>query len=111
MQQEDERLASVKQYILHNYMNKIELNKLAAIAGLNPVYLGAYFKKANGCSIKQYITRIRVNNAESLLSTGGYTVSEAAMKSGFDDLFYFSKVFRNSKGYAPSVLLKGKTHS
>ncbi len=110
MQQEDERLASVKQYILQNYMNKIELNQLASIAGLNPVYLGAYFKKANGCSIKQYITRIRVNNAESLLSTGGYTVSEAAMKSGFDDLFYFSKVFRNSKGYAPSVLLKGKTH-
>ncbi len=110
MQQEDERLASVKQYILHNYMNKIELNQLATIAGLNPVYLGAYFKKANGCSIKQYITRIRVNNAESLLSTGGYTVSEAAVKSGFDDLFYFSKVFRNSKGYAPSVLLKGKTH-
>jgi AraC-like DNA-binding protein len=111
MQREDERLASVKQYILHNYMNKIELNQLATIAGLNPVYLGAYFKKANGCSIKQYITRIRINNAENLLSTGGYTVSEAAMKSGFDDLFYFSKVFRNSKGYAPSVLLKDKAHS
>ncbi|HEX2944732.1 MAG TPA: AraC family transcriptional regulator [Clostridia bacterium] len=110
MQQEDERLAGVKQHILKNYMNKIELNQLAAIAGLNPVYLGAYFKKANGCSIKQYITRIRVNNAESLLSTGGYTVGEAAMRSGFDDLFYFSKVFRNYKGYAPSVLLKGKSH-
>lgn len=109
LQQEDERLASVKQYILKNYMNRIDISQLAAIAGLNPVYLGAYFKKANGCSIKQYITRIRVNNAESLLSTGGYTVSEAAVKSGFDDLFYFSKVFRNSKGYAPSVLLKGKT--
>lgn len=111
MQQEDERLASVKQYILKNYMNRIDINQLAEIANLNPVYLGAYFKKTNGCSIKQYITRIRINNAESLLSTGGYTVGEAAVKSGFDDLFYFSKVFRNSKGYAPSVLLKGKTHS
>ena len=111
MQQEDERLANVKQFILKNYMNRIDLNQLASIAGLNPVYLGAYFKKANGCSIKQYITRIRINNAESLLSTGGYTVSEAASRSGFDDLFYFSKVFRNSKGYAPSVLLKGKTHA
>lgn len=110
MQQEDSRLLSVKQYILHNYMNKIELNQLADIAGLNPVYLGAFFKKANGCTIKQYITRIRVNNAENLLSTGGYTVSEAAMRSGFDDLFYFSKVYRTNKGYAPSVLLKSKVH-
>ncbi len=108
IRQEDERLTKVKQYILRNFMNRIELSRLAEIAGLNPVYLGAYFKKSNGCTIKQYITRIRINNAESLLSTGGYSVSEAAARSGFDDLFYFSKVYRAYKGYAPSVLLKGK---
>lgn len=108
MQQEDPRLARIKQHILQNYMNRLELSKLADIAGLNPVYLGAFFKKANGCTIKQYITRIRINNAENLLSTGGYSVSEAAARSGFDDLFYFSKVYRAYKGYAPSVLLKGR---
>ncbi|NLK86951.1 MAG: AraC family transcriptional regulator [Clostridiaceae bacterium] len=108
MQQEDPRLLKIKQYILHNFMDRIEISKLADIVGLNPVYLGAFFKKANGCTIKQYITRIRINNAESLLSTGGYTVSEAAARSGFDDLFYFSKVYRAYKGYAPSVLLKGR---
>lgn len=107
-QQEDPRLSSVKQYILQNYMNRIDISHLAEIAGLNPVYLGAFFKKANNCTLKQYITRIRINNAESLLSTGGYTVSEAAARSGFDDLFYFSKVYRSCKGYAPSVLLKGR---
>ena len=89
-------------------MHKIEISELAKIAGLNAVYLGAYFKQVNGCTIKQYINRIRINNAENLLSAGGYTVSEAAMRSGFDDLFYFSKVFRNYKGYAPSILLKVK---
>lgn len=108
MQQEDPRLLKIKQFILQNYMNRIEISELADIAGLNPVYLGAFFKKANGCTIKQYITRIRINNAESLLSTGGHTVSEAAARSGFDDLFYFSKVYRSCKGYAPSVLLKGR---
>ncbi len=108
MQHEDPRLQKIKQHILHNYMNRIEISDLADIAELNPVYLGAFFKKANGCTIKQYITRIRINNAESLLSTGGYTVSEAAARSGFDDLFYFSKVYRSCKGYAPSVLLKGR---
>jgi AraC family transcriptional regulator of arabinose operon len=108
MQQEDPRLTRIKQYILQNYMKRIEISELADIAELNPVYLGAFFKKANGCTIKQYITRIRINNAESLLSTGGYTVSEAAARSGFDDLFYFSKVYKAYKGYAPSVLLKGR---
>ncbi len=108
MQQEDPRLLKIKQHILHNFMNRIEIFELAEIAELNPVYLGAFFKKANGCTIKQYITRIRINNAENLLSTGGYTVSEAAARSGFDDLFYFSKVYRAYRGYAPSVLLKGR---
>ncbi len=108
MQQEDPRLSKIKQYILQNYMKRIEISELAEIAELNPVYLGAFFKKVNGCTIKQYITRIRINNAESLLSTGGYTVSEAAARSGFDDLFYFSKVYKSYKGYAPSVLLKGR---
>ena len=106
--QEDYRLLNVKQYILHNYKNKIEITDLAKLVSLNPVYLGACFKKANGCTIKQYINRIRINNAESLLSTGGYSVGEAALNSGFEDLFYFSKVYRCCKGYAPSILLKGK---
>lgn len=106
IQYEDPRLLNVKQYILDNFMKKIELKKLAEIAGLNQVYLGACFKKAYGYTIKQYITRIRVNNAENLLSTGGYTVGEAAVRSGFDDLFYFSKVYRIYKGYAPSALIK-----
>lgn len=105
---EDPRLLNIKQYILHNYMRKIEVSELAKLAGLNAVYLGAYFKQVNGCTIKQYINRIRINNAENLLSAGGYSVSEAAMRSGFDDLFYFSKVYRNYKGYAPSILLKVK---
>jgi AraC family transcriptional regulator of arabinose operon len=108
MQHEDPRLARIKQYILQNYMRRIDMSELAGIAQLNPVYLGAVFKKVNGCTIKQYITRIRINNAESLLSTGGYTVSEAAALSGFDDLFYFSKVYKAYKGYAPSAILKGR---
>ncbi len=105
---EDPRLFNIKQYILQNFMHKIEISELAKLAGLNAVYLGAYFKQTNGCTIKQYINRIRINNAENLLSAGGYSVSEAAMRSGFDDLFYFSKVYRNYKGYAPSILLKVK---
>jgi AraC family transcriptional regulator of arabinose operon len=106
--QEDPRLNTIKQYILHNYLHKIEISKLAELAGLNAVYLGAYFKQVNGCTIKQYINRIRINNAENLLSAGGYSVSEAAMRSGFDDLFYFSKVYKSYKGYSPSILLKVK---
>jgi len=104
----DSRIAKVKEYILANYHRKIEIKDLAEIAGLHPVYLGALFNKINHCTIKQYIHRIRVNNAENLLSTGGYTVSEAAGRCGFEDIFYFSKVFKKYKGYPPSETLHSK---
>lgn len=109
---EDSRIAMIKEYILANYHMKIEIEHLADIAGLHPVYLGALFKKVNHCTIKEYINRIRINNAENLLSTGGYTVSEAAGKCGFEDIFYFSKVFKNQKGFSPSyAMLKSKNKS
>ena len=104
----DPRITKVNKYILENYHNKIEIGHLAELSGLNPVYLGALFKKTNYCTIKEYINRIRINNAENLLSTGGYTVGEAAEHCGFNDIFYFSKVYKKSKGFSPSNLLKDK---
>lgn len=103
----DMRVQKVKEYILANYSKNISLEDLSCITGLNPVYLGALFKKYNSCSIKEYINKVRINVSENLLCTGGYTVSEAAQLSGFSDIFYFSKVFKKHKGFPPSDALKG----
>jgi len=104
----DPRITKVKEYILSNYHRKIETEELAELTGLHPVYLGALFKKVMNCTVKQYINRIRINTAENLLSTGGYTVSEAAVRCGFDDVFYFSKLFKKDRGYPSSLILRGK---
>ncbi|WP_094548266.1 AraC family transcriptional regulator [Petroclostridium xylanilyticum] len=105
---EDYRIKKIKDYIMIHYNEKIEIKQLAMLLGLTPVYLGTLFKRNNDCSIKQYITRIRINNAENLLSTGEYTVGEVAQQCGFEDIFYFSKVFKKYKGYPPSNALKIK---
>ncbi|HEX9059795.1 MAG TPA: AraC family transcriptional regulator [Clostridia bacterium] len=102
----DQRIHKIKEYILMNYNKSITIDDLADIAGLNTVYLGALFKKYNDCSIKEYINRVRINVSENLLCTGGYSVSEAAQLSGFNDIFYFSKVFKKHKGFPPSDTLK-----
>ena len=111
LQTTDLRVARVNEYILANYHNRIDTGYLAELSGLNPVYLGALFKKVNNCTIKEYINRIRINNAENLLSTGGYAVNEAALRCGFEDIYYFSKVFKNHKGYSPSDTLKRTRYS
>jgi AraC family transcriptional regulator, arabinose operon regulatory protein len=95
----------IKEYIMSHLNQKIEIPEMADIFGLHPVYFGALFKKNSGYTIKEYITMLRINNAENLLSTGGYTVSEAAFRCGFEDIFYFSKVFKKYKGVTPSSII------
>ncbi len=104
----DQRIKKVKEYILSNYNENIIVDDLANMTGLNPVYLGALFKKNTGYPIKEYINRVRINIAENLLHTGGYSVSDVAERCGFSDTFYFSKVFKKHKGYPPSNALKSK---
>lgn len=99
------RLKVVIDYIMSHYNENISIRAISDMLNLNPVYLGAYFKKNTGYSMKEYINRIRVQKASDLLSTGGFTVSEAAFHCGFDDIYYFSKVFKRIVGVPPSKLL------
>jgi AraC-like DNA-binding protein len=88
---------------IHNfYDSQIEVKTLAGIADLNPSYFGTLFKKYTGSSVREYINRIRIDHAEDMLAGGELSINEAAHKCGFEDYFYFSKVFKKVKGYAPS---------
>jgi AraC-like DNA-binding protein len=104
----DPRIRKVIHFIAENYSRPIEVVDLADMVGLNPVYFGSLFKKSTGFSVKEYINRIRINNAENLLSSGEFLVNDVAYKCGFEDIFYFSKVFKSIKGYSPSKAIINK---
>lgn len=102
----DHRIKKLTSFITDHYSDDISINELAQQFNLHPVYLGKLFKVNTGLTFKEYLNRIRINNAERLLSGSGLTVKEAAERCGFDDLSYFSKVFKELKGYPPSVVKK-----
>ncbi|MEN8907447.1 MAG: AraC family transcriptional regulator [Clostridiales bacterium] len=102
----DIRIKKIKNYILENYNKIIKIKTLSDLVDLNPVYLGALFKKETGLSIKEYITNIRINYAETLLKNDNFSISYVASQSGFDDIYYFSKVFKKTKGIPPSRIEK-----
>lgn len=101
----DLRIKKAIRYILENYASTIEVKDLAALVKLNQGYFGGLFKKCTGCTVKEYVNRIRINNAENMLSSGEFSVHEAAQRCGFDDIFYFSKVFKSLKSYSPSKVI------
>jgi len=100
------RLALVQDHIYHHYAERITLSSLASLVRLNPRYFGNWFSERTGMTVKEYVNRIRVRKAVDLLATGGFNVAEAAYRSGFRDVFYFSKTFKRLAGYPPSDLIR-----
>lgn len=102
----DPRIKRVLDYIDLHFSENVEIDTLAHMTNLHAVYLGKLFKDNTGFTIKAYLNRVRINQAEQLLTIGKYSVSEVAEQCGFQDIFYFSKVFKKTKGYAPSIVTK-----
>ncbi len=74
-------------------------------------YLRKLFKKEVGITPLEYLTRVRMKKAETMLAamSNDYSVAEVARLCGYDDALYFSRVFKKSFGCAPSAFGKQKT--
>lgn len=102
----DPRITKVKEYIVEHYSEEIDFAEIAKLVKLHPVYLGKLFKQNTSSTYKEFLNQIRINNAEMMLSTGGFTVSEVAERCGYKDISYFSNVFKNIKGFPPSMAIR-----
>lgn len=104
----DRRIKKVLQHIIDHYKEPLSVGEMAKITKLSPLYFGSFFKQETGQSFRQYLTSIRLNQAENMLNSGVHNVSEVAVECGFSDVFYFSKVFKENRGLAPSEILKSR---
>lgn len=88
-------------YISSHFSENITLNDLADILHLNPSYLSSLFKNTTGLSYKEYLNRVRIEEAKRLLSSTDYPIMEIAVACGFNDQSYFTKIFKKHTGMTP----------
>ena len=71
-------------------------------------YLRKLFKKEVGVTPLEYLIRVRMKKAETILSamSGDYSVAEIARLCGYDDALYFSRVFKKSFGCSPTAFAR-----
>jgi AraC-like DNA-binding protein len=81
------------------------LADLAPALGVSGPYLRKVFKAAYQLTPKEFLTKIRMDYARSLLATGYFTIKEIAVRCGFENEKYFSTVFKAYYGAAPSAFL------
>lgn len=97
------RIYQIKQYIDRNYQEDLSLERLGKIFNLSPYYLSHIFKKTFEIPPMQYLYRRRIGEAQSLLTTTPYSVTEVASRVGFGDSNYFTVQFGKYVGMPPSA--------
>jgi AraC family transcriptional regulator len=82
---------------------RASLAELAAGVGVHPVTLARAFRRTFGCTIGEYLRRLRIERAAEQLATGTQPLAEIALAAGFADQSHFSNVFRRRVGMSPSA--------
>ncbi len=100
----DNAVKSSIKYICEHFKEDISVSNVAEYVGFSRFHFSRRFKESVGFTIKEYIQIMRCREAEDMLRTHKYTVSEVATVCGFSDVSYFTKTFKRFFGYLPSKL-------
>ena len=101
----EEELKVLISWTHSNFAQKISLDEAAAVVNFSKHYFCKWFKKNTGMNYIQYVKRVRVYNA-SMLLLAGKTVSEAGYASGFENMSYFIKCFKEIRGCTPKSFVE-----
>lgn len=89
---------AITEYLRANYAQPLSLGRLSDLAGYTPQYLSNLFRKDTGMSIREFLQRLRVEEACRLLEQKQQKLSEIAGTVGYSDAKHFARIFRRYKG-------------
>jgi AraC-like DNA-binding protein/ligand-binding sensor protein len=89
-------------YIAGHHEDPVSLEEIAKAMHVSTFYFCKMFKKATGLTFTDYLGRVRVEKAKTLLSNPHLRVSEIAYTVGFQSLTHFNRVFHNLTGESPT---------
>lgn len=91
-----------KAYMESCSAEELSLQQVAAYVHLHPGHLSELFKKETGSTFGDYVTALRMRRAMELLAVSPAKVSEIAGLIGYEDVKYFSRLFKKHTGKTPS---------
>lgn len=97
---------AVKYLNMHYSKSSTTVSALAKLSGFSETYFRELFKDSFGISPYKYLTKLRMQKAEMLLSGGYYSIKQIAHMCGYDDEKNFSTAFKNYTGQSPSSRLR-----
>lgn len=102
MRENDRKIEQTIAFMRKHLHRPLQVAELAALANISSSHFFALFKRRVGCAPIDFFIRLRMHHARWLLDTTLLNVKEVAAAPGYDDPFYFSRIFKSVNGHPPS---------
>lgn len=97
----DRIVEQAKSYVNEHYKEKLALSDISDAMNISAGHLSNSFKKFSGITLSDYIAYVKVEHAKDLIDTHQYLIYQISDMLGFDNPYYFSKVFKKITGISP----------
>ena len=94
-------IGEIRAYIKTHYADESSLPILAGLCGLTPGYLSRTFREKTGTPLFEFINRIRVQKACTLLKRSDMSIIDIAFSVGYNNVSFFNRYFRKILNMSP----------
>ena len=96
-------LRQAKELVQEEFLQSLSLSGVAELVGVHPAHLAKMFRKQYGCTVGDYVRRLRLDYASRLLVRSEKSLSAIALAAGFYDQSHFARLFKLRFGVPPGV--------
>ena len=100
----DKSLEPALYYVEQHFREKIRCDDVARLCGMSSFRFSRVFKDKYTIAFRDYVVRYRLREAYKMIKDQKASVTDAAFAVGFNDISYFSRMFKRHFDVSPSSL-------
>lgn len=94
-------VSRIREFLHDNWSTNLALKEMSGIIGIHPITISKNFTRYFGCTLGEYMRKIRIEKAISMIRSTNLTLTDIAFTCGFADQSHFIRWFKKFTGTVP----------